>query len=108
MGNWATETKRQMNDVDEALRSAVTIPDDVPTAECPKCGWMQEDHDGFGVLHCFKCGYCTHAAVDGNVCSLCGSPLCKWCGRKLSTGDECARCAYDHSLGREDAPQNRS
>jgi hypothetical protein len=44
------------------------------TAECPKCHAQQEDHDGLGVLHCVKCGYCTHAAVTGNVCCLCGGP----------------------------------
>jgi hypothetical protein len=44
----------------------------VPTAACPKCGAEQEDHDGLGVLCCFKCGFCTHAAVNGKLCMLCG------------------------------------
>ena len=42
-------------------------------AICPKCDAEQIDEDGFGVLYCGACGYCTHASVDGGVCSLCGA-----------------------------------
>lgn len=42
---------------------------------CPECGESQEDLDGFGVLHCPKCGYCTHASVTGSVCGLCGKQV---------------------------------
>lgn len=38
---------------------------------CPKCGDEQEDLDGFGFLYCEKCGHCTHASVDGDICGLC-------------------------------------
>lgn len=40
--------------------------------ECPKCGAVQQDLDGFGVPHCERCGYCTHASVTAGVCDLCG------------------------------------
>ncbi len=50
----------------------VEAPAETPTAACPKCGAEQEDHDGFGVLRCEKCGYCTHASIDGGKCGLCG------------------------------------
>jgi ribosomal protein S27E len=46
--------------------------DDHTMVECPDCGDEQADYDGFGVLHCFKCGFCTHAAITGGVCDLCG------------------------------------
>lgn len=48
------------------------LHDDRVMAECPKCHVEQEDHDGLGVLHCLECGYCTHAAVSGWLCCLCG------------------------------------
>jgi excisionase family DNA binding protein len=43
---------------------------------CPKCGEDREDLDGFGVLACEKCGYCTHPHLDGDgrgsmVCVIC-------------------------------------
>jgi hypothetical protein len=41
-------------------------------AECPQCHVEHEDLDGFGVLYCLDCGYCTHASIDGNRCNLCG------------------------------------
>lgn len=43
-----------------------------PTMTCPKCSAVYDDHDGFGVLHCEKCGYCTHAVRTNGVCDLCG------------------------------------
>jgi hypothetical protein len=39
---------------------------------CPVCAVEQQDLDGFGVLHCFACGYCSHPSRDGGVCGLCG------------------------------------
>lgn len=48
--------------------------------ECPQCGTQQEDLDGFGVLHCDYCGYCTHPSATGTghpddplVCDMCGA-----------------------------------
>jgi len=49
---------------------------DRPQARCPKCRTWQWDDDGFGVLMCAKCGYCTHPAATGNICD--------WCGKKMS------------------------
>jgi hypothetical protein len=45
------------------------------TSTCPKCHAEQEDRDGFGVLHCQACGFCSHASVDGGICGLCGTRL---------------------------------
>lgn len=56
-----TEVREWWND-DEPLMIA-----------CPKCGALQEDHDGVGVLACIKCDYCTHPSVTGGVCDI-----CKW------------------------------
>lgn len=43
---------------------------------CPSCGAEQEDLDGFGVVHCKACGFCTHisqhAEGSGYVCDICG------------------------------------
>lgn len=47
------------------------MPDQRNWMNCPKCGRRQEDLDGFGVLYCRHCGYCTHASVDGDVCGFC-------------------------------------
>lgn len=52
-------------DVDDETQVVILVA-------CPECGEAQEDLDGFGVLHCPKCGYCTHASVTGGVCGLCG------------------------------------
>lgn len=54
-----------------AMSASGPMNDETDMIECPKCGAEQEDFDGFGVLYCEKCGYCTHASVDGNVCGLC-------------------------------------
>jgi hypothetical protein len=43
-----------------------------PMVACPVCAVEQQDLDGFGVLHCFACGYCSHPSRDGGVCGLCG------------------------------------
>lgn len=49
---------------------------DAPSVVCPSCGDVQEDMDGFGFLHCDKCGYCEHPSMDdssGKVrCGMCG------------------------------------
>ena len=39
---------------------------------CHRCGKEYPDFDGFGVLHCKACGYCTHASITGGVCEFCG------------------------------------
>jgi len=83
---------------------------DVPSMRCPKCGESMPDHDGFGVLHHEKCGYCTHASRINGVCELCGDgarapaaepiPYCAahgvWpcmaCGTKHSADCECPYC----------------
>jgi hypothetical protein len=39
---------------------------------CPHCGWKQDDFDGFGFVHCFECGTCTHPSLTGGVCDICG------------------------------------
>lgn len=63
------DTKEQF---DRAQRSWNFTYDSGPVlVSCPKCSALQEDFDGFGVLYCEKCGYCTHASIDGNVCGLC-------------------------------------
>lgn len=54
---------------------AVEFADNPDMIECPKCGIKQEDFDGFGVLYCEACGYCTHASVNGTVCTLCGNTV---------------------------------
>lgn len=56
------------------------VPQDVPRTQCPQCLAWQDDLDGFGVLHCLACGYCTHAStatdVFGNeTCGLCKTVL---------------------------------
>ena len=48
---------------------------DYPTMACPMCGAEAPDLDGFGVLACAECGYCTHASVTGDICGLCGRCL---------------------------------
>ena len=45
---------------------------ETPETQCPRCGDWVEDCDGFGVLCHVRCGYCSHASVDGGVCGLCG------------------------------------
>ncbi len=44
----------------------------VPQATCPQCGAMVDDHDGFGVLHCHRCGYCAHPEYLDELCTICG------------------------------------
>lgn len=54
--------------------------EELPTATCPTCKTLQQDMDGFGVIHCDHCGYCTHPELDedeaGNwVCTICGDVI---------------------------------
>lgn len=44
---------------------------DHPQTTCPKCGHLEDDHDGFGVLYCEYCGYCTHPSITDETCDLC-------------------------------------
>jgi len=81
-------------DVRRALIDRQTIAryeDEVPLLNCPGCGLLVPDFDGFGIvahldpdesaqLEDFPpgCGYCTHPTADGNadgkmVCNLCGA-----------------------------------
>jgi hypothetical protein len=61
-GEWYSERCRERKE-----------PEDVPQAQCPKCKQWQDDFDGFGVLHCEACGYCTHPSItNAGVCELCG------------------------------------
>jgi hypothetical protein len=46
--------------------------DVAPETECPKCGYWQPDYDGFGVMLCVKCAWCSHASIVGDECQLCG------------------------------------
>lgn len=40
-------------------------------ATCPKCKRANNDFDGFGVLKCDFCDYCTHPSITGSTCDLC-------------------------------------
>jgi hypothetical protein len=56
----------------DAAGEPVQAPPKWPQVPCPKCHALQEDRDGFGVLHCAACGYCSHPSRTGGVCGLCG------------------------------------
>jgi hypothetical protein len=49
--------------------------DDLPIVRCPCCPATQTDYDGFGVLKCDECGWCSHASAQNGVCGLCGQPV---------------------------------
>lgn len=51
----------------------MSATDDVPMPKmgCPNCIAVYDDFDGFGVLFCGVCGYCTHPSVTGGVCDWC-------------------------------------
>lgn len=84
-------------------------PDQEPEAhlrvmlECPKCGAAQEDLDGFGVVACSACGYCTHPSRDNDICGICKKKItsCQACGGRgfiaeghagMDDGAECGAC----------------
>lgn len=62
-------------DLDQAVPGE---DEDAPnTIECPRCGAVQSDFDGFGFMFCEVCRLCTHSSQDGDgkgnwVCGLCG------------------------------------
>lgn len=70
------------------------VEDEPVIIECPKCGAEQEDHDGFGVIHCDACDYCAHPSSTDGVCDICGQP------------DEPTLPATDSRLGRIAAIQD--
>lgn len=78
--------KVKVNDIDDVKRALINkrtrqeFPDQ-PLVECPRCGLLIPDFDGFGVLsHVHQpddrwpppCGYCSHPAIDGDTCAICG------------------------------------
>ena len=53
-----------------------------PMGQCPRCGLLIPDFDGIDVIaHTLQpndkwppaCGYCSHPALDGNTCQICGA-----------------------------------
>lgn len=74
-------------------RNIEDVLDEVPDAQCPKCGASVPDFDGFGVLAHIKpaypdgCGYCSHPAIDDGVCGICSrAGLADRAGRTTSGG----------------------
>lgn len=53
---------------------------ETPQTQCPKCGQWQDDFDGFGVLNCEFCDYCSHPIQSGDP------PQCEICGEITVTG----------------------
>lgn len=49
------------------------LSEDPVIVACPKCNAEQEDCDGFGVVFCERCGYCTHSSITGDECDFCGA-----------------------------------
>ncbi len=47
------------------------MTEEYPEKACPECGVVSDDLDGFGVLICEYCGWCTHPAVTGGICDGC-------------------------------------
>lgn len=45
--------------------------DDYPEMTCPMCGHTEDDLDGFGMLACPVCGWCSHPSITGGVCDIC-------------------------------------
>jgi len=46
--------------------------DDMPEMTCPKCRPEEPDLDGFGMLACPACKWCSHPSRDGGRCNICG------------------------------------
>lgn len=69
--------------------SASPYDGDQPDMQCPKCGAVLPDFDGFGFLAHTKpeypdgCGYCAHPSRDDGVCNICGDvrPATRTCAR---------------------------
>jgi hypothetical protein len=68
--------------------------DATPIVVCPQCGAEQEDFDGFGVLHCNACGFCTHASEHADST---GRYTCGLCGRVSDPGFD-AFCEEENEL----------
>lgn len=77
-------TVKNITQVEKGLINKRTIENfpEQPMHECPRCGLLIPDFDGFGVLdHVSQpdekwpppCGYCSHPALDGDICSICGA-----------------------------------
>lgn len=47
----------------------------MPTIECPECGDVQEDLDGFGFIFCPACCHCTHPNTYEGRCGICGEEV---------------------------------
>jgi ribosomal protein L37AE/L43A len=60
------------------VQSSLIESGDYPMTGCPRCGRLTVDMDGFGVLHCIACGYCTHASQSGDEAGLF---RCDFCGK---------------------------
>lgn len=45
--------------------------EEMPTMRCPRCGQLEPDMDGFGMLAHAPCGYCTHPSITDGVCGIC-------------------------------------
>lgn len=75
---------KNMTEVEKNLVNKQTVENfpDQPMNECPRCGLLVPDFDGLSfIAHTLQpdekwppaCGYCTHPALDGNTCAICGS-----------------------------------
>lgn len=53
----------------------MTTENGLPESICPRCKAPQDDPDGFGVLSCDKCDFCTHPSASGGVCDCCKRSL---------------------------------
>lgn len=54
------------------MTDPLSTDEEVIYVRCPKCERRHEDHDGFGVLFCNWCGYCTHSSITNGACDFCG------------------------------------
>jgi len=76
-----------------------------PQTKCPKCGRLEPDHDGFGMLSHIKpayehgCGWCSHPGRDKDES---GRWVCNYCGDVLedrTVREELASYAHDAWAG---------
>jgi len=78
---------KNMDAVERTMTNKQTYKDfpDTPLVTCPRCKLLVPDWDGFGVLAHLElkgrerienfpkaCGYCSHPALDGKICGICG------------------------------------